>query len=90
MRNQVFISYSHDDQHWLERFRVHLKPFERNKMLVWADKKITAGEMWREEIERALRSTRVALLLVTPNFLASDFIIYNELPVLVRPRKKKD
>jgi hypothetical protein len=88
-RDQVFISYSHKDKEWLERLQTHLKPYLRDVSIIsWSDKQIRPGSQWFTEIKTALTNTKVAVLLVTPDFIASDFIHEYELGPLLKEAKQ--
>ncbi len=89
-KNSVFISYSHYDRDYLDRLLVHLKPLEKEGLIdLWVDTRLHAGDRWKKEIEKALENATVAILLVSADFLASDFIIENELPPILRNAEEK-
>jgi len=87
---KIFISYAHRDETWKERVKVHLAALDMdNDLDIWDDSRIAVGQEWEKEIEAALDSAQVALLLITAHFLASRFIKGKEVPRILERRKNE-
>ena len=70
----VFYSYSHKDEKLLEKLMAHVSSLEHSQAVAgWSDGKITAGGDWRQEIGDALEAADVILLLVSADFMKSEF-----------------
>lgn len=86
-RTKVFISYAHaveEQTGWVGRIRTQLKTLMHSSDLeVWDDTRIQPSQEWQKEIEQAIESARAAVLVLTADFLASDFIRESELPLLL-------
>lgn len=87
-REKVFVSYNHSDKQYLNDIQRHFKPF-KNKIDFWDDSRIEPGKKWKEEIRKAILETKVAILLVSTDFLGSDFISTDELPPLLEAAEKE-
>lgn len=83
-KSPVFISYASKDRSCVDELTELLSPAVRSRKIeLWDDSRIKPGDRWREEIDRALEEARVGVMMVTPAFLASEFIAAHELPVLL-------
>ena len=90
MRDQIFISYSHRDDLWRQRLITHLTPWIRQKHFAsWDDRSIAPGAKWRDQIVEALDTSTIAILLVSPNFLESEFINNNELGAILTAAQER-
>lgn len=77
---EVFFSYSHKDEDLRDELATHLVMMKRQGLIAaWHDRDIDAGDEWEAEILAHLNSARVILLLISNNFLASDFCYDKEL-----------
>jgi tetratricopeptide (TPR) repeat protein len=77
---QLFYSYSHKDEKLLDRLAVHLSALKREGLISeWHDRKIGAGHEWKGAIDDHLKAAEIILLLVSADFLASDYCFDIEL-----------
>ena len=90
MRDQIFISYSHADSEYQLRLITHLAFFERKGVIrLWTDHELKTDDEWEKQIENAIEKTAIAILLVSADFLASNFIAEKELPQLLEAWEKE-
>lgn len=71
---ELFFSYSHKDEPFREQLETHLSMLKRQGLIKpWHDRMITAGDEWKGQIDDNLNAADIVLLLITANFLASDY-----------------
>jgi hypothetical protein len=87
-RDGVFISYSHKDSEIFDELLTMLDPV-REGLQIWTDQMIEPGELWEQKIEEVLASVKAAILLVSPDYLKSEFIKNKELPQLRKAAKER-
>ena len=89
---KVFISYARKNKELVNNFRNkfddHLKASLNFDYEIWQDVNIKLGSEWEEDILSAIRKSDIAILLVSPTFLSSDYISNTELPLILKHVKK--
>jgi internalin A len=88
---RVFVSYSHKDERQLNELKTHLSPLERLKLIeTWYDRRIVAGEDFGEKINENIDSADIILLLVSADFIASDYCYQKEMERALERHEKKE
>jgi hypothetical protein len=71
---KIFCCYAHEDEPLLKKLKTHLFPLQRAGLVdVWYDRDISAGTDWEQQIKERLNTAQIILLLVSPDFMASDY-----------------
>ena len=71
---KLFYSYSHKDEALRDQLETHLKLLQRQKVIdTWHDRQIGAGEEWQRAIDKNMEAADIILLLISADFLASDY-----------------
>lgn len=77
---KIFFCYAHEDELLLNKLKSHLSPLQREGLIdVWHDRDISAGAEWEKEIDINLNTAQIILLLISPDFLASDYCYHVEM-----------
>jgi CheY-like chemotaxis protein len=87
----LFYSYAHEDEALRNELQDHLMILERRGVIrSWHDRAIVPGHDWSQEIDQHLRSADVVLLLISKDFIASDYIMGVELDLALQRQKSRD
>ncbi len=80
----VFVGYSHKDEQWRQELEPHLAMLRAGlEIEFWSDLQINPGDNWRQQIFGAIERANIAVLLISADFLSSDFILDEEVPRLL-------
>lgn len=83
-RLPVFLSYAHEDESYLNDILTQLRLLKDQDMVcAWSDLDIAPGSQWANQISNSIANARACVLLISPDFLASQFIRDSELPELL-------
>ncbi|NUO83672.1 TIR domain-containing protein [candidate division KSB1 bacterium] len=88
--HKIFLSYSHKDEAWKDRLVTQHGVLQMQDLLeIWEDRQIATGDDWLPAIEIALSTCNIAILLISANFLTSQFILGKEVPRLLELRQSE-
>src|SRR5262249_50735632 len=87
----IFFCYAREDEALLNKLKALLRPLQRQSIIdVWYDRDISAGTEWEQEIDRYLNAARIILLLVSPDFMNSDYCYSIEMKRAVERHERKE
>lgn len=90
-RPRLFLSYAHLNPGWRDLFLAKLEPLtSKGAFEVWHDGHIEHGDDWFERIAVEIQRSRFTVILLTAEFLSSDFIRTRELPYIEQIRVRQD
>lgn len=71
---EIFFCYAREDERLRQGLEKQLRALKRQGIInVWHDRNISAGEEWAKEIDKHLNTAQIILLLVSPDFMDSDY-----------------
>ncbi|WP_320053790.1 TIR domain-containing protein [uncultured Acetobacteroides sp.] len=87
----IFFAYSREDSALRDRLDKHLSGLKRkNYVNTWYDGKIDAGKEWEKEIDTNLSKADIVLLLISADFIASDYCYDVEMTKAISRHEKGD
>ena len=91
MAVNIFFCYAHEDEAYLNKLKAYLRPLQRQELIaVWYDRDISAGSEWEQEISERLNEAKIILLLVSPDFMNSDYCYSVEMKRALERHQRKE
>jgi TIR domain len=88
---KIFFCYAREDEELLNKLKSHLRPLQREGLIdVWYDREISAGTEWEQEIKQHLNNAQIILLLVSPDFMNSDYCYSVEMKRALERHNRKE
>ncbi len=88
---EIFCCYARKDQSLLKELKIHLSPLQRRGLItIWSDIDINAGAEWEEEIKKHLNTAQIILLLISPDFMASEYCYSTEMQRALKRHEQKE
>lgn len=85
MAIKIFFCYAREDEILLNKLKAHLRPLQHQGLIkLWHDRDISAGTEWEREIDRHLNTAQIILLLVSPDFMDSEYCYSIEMKKAVK------
>jgi hypothetical protein len=85
----VFVSYAHRDDRLREELDKHLSPLRRSALIdTWYDRRITPGAALNDTIDEHLATADLVLLLISPDFINSDYCYQREMRTALQRHRK--
>ncbi len=89
MALKVFFCYAHEDELLLKKIQMQLKPLQRQGLIeLWHDREINAGMEWEHEIGKQLNYAQIILLMISPDFMNSEYCYNVEVKQAIERHKR--
>ena len=90
-KKNVFLSYSHKDETFKEQLDIHFSALKRSdRIATWNDRKMLPGAILDEEIKKQLRNADIVILLISADFIASNYCYEIEMQEAIERAKKNE
>jgi TIR domain len=88
---KILFCYAHEDEAYVDKLKAQLITWQRKGLIeVWYNQDITPGEVWKTEIKKQLEIANIILLLVSPDFMKSDYCYTVEMQQALERHKRRE
>src|SRR5207247_1907426 len=91
MSIEIFFCYAREDEELRQGLEKQLKALQRQGLIdIWHDRNISAGTEWEREIDKHLNTAQIILLLISPDFIDSDYCYSIEMKRAIERHDRKE